>query len=172
MSVILWDLTNNGGSIVEREVEYRRKEVEEYKKIVSPFFKYISWLEKSAGSSLSSLYTGQNIEEASMSFPVYDGTLLNLIKQLSKSELMDQNYRYLYSRYHIQTPEQERNLIKNATITEWGHLKAILSKYVLGGMTKSTLWNQGVQEQIFYLIINQMKTIIEWWDKPIDVNNL
>ena len=93
MCVILWDLTNYGGKIVEREAEYRRKEVEEYKKIVSPFFKYISWLEKSAGTSVSSLYTGQNIEEVSMSFPVYDGTLLNLVKQLSASQLMDQNYR-------------------------------------------------------------------------------
>lgn len=172
MCVILWDLTNYGGKIVEREAEYRRKEVEEYKKIVSPFFKYISWLEKSAGTSVSSLYTGQNIEEVSMSFPVYDGTLLNLVKQLSASQLMDQNYRYVYSKYHIETPEQERNLITRATITEWGNLKAVLSKYVLGGMIKASLWNEGVQEQIFYLIIKQMKTIIEWWDKPIDVSSL
>lgn len=172
MCVILWDVTYYGGNIVEREAEYRRKEVEEYKKIVSPFFKYISWLEKSAGTSVSSLYTGQNIEAASMSFPVYDGTLLNLIKQLSKSELMDHNYPYVYSKYRLQTPEQERYLIKKATITEWGNLKAVLSKYVLGGMTKATLWNEGVQEQIFYLILNQMKTIIEWWDKPIDVSSL
>ena len=157
---------------MERESEYRRTEVEEYKKIVSPFFKYISWLERSAGSSVSSLYKGQNIEESSMSFPVYDGTLLNFVKQLSKSDLMDHNYHYVYSRYRIQTPEQERDLIAKATITEWGNLKAVLSKYVLGGMTKAILWNQGVEEQIFYLVIKQMKTIIEWWDKPIDVNSL
>jgi len=59
-------------------------------------------------------------------------------------------------------------VIADATIKEWGILCGILSNYVLGGRTRSTLWSEAVQERIFYLVINKMVEIVEFWDKPLD----
>ena len=50
-------------------------------------------------------------------------------------------------------------------------LRGILSKYVLGGRTKAFLWSEAASEGIFALVLDQMKMIIEYWDKPIDMNN-
>ena len=38
-------------------------------------------LEQSAGKKASSLYSGQDIGVHSVSFPVYDGTLLNFVRE-------------------------------------------------------------------------------------------
>ena len=48
-------------------------------------------------------------------------------------------------------------------------LRGILSKYVLGGRTKGYLWSQGLQENIYYLVLKQMQKIIEYWDKSIQM---
>lgn len=153
---------------MEQEIEYRQQLVREYEKAAKPLFRYLSWLENSAGKQASSIYSGQDIGEHSVTFPVYDGTLMNFVKEASKSTLMDRNYPYVYTRNRIRTPEDERRVINKAALRDWDVLRGILSKYVLGGMTKSTLWSQGVQERIFYLVIARMKSILEYWDKPID----
>ena len=103
-----------------------------------------------------------------MSFPVYDGTLLRFVKEASRTKLMDKNYRYVYTRNHIRTPEDERRVIRAAELKDWDILRGILSRYVLGGMTKASLWSQAVQEDIFYLVLSKMKEIIEYWDKTQD----
>lgn len=153
---------------MEQDLEYRQQLVQDYMKMAGPLFRYLTWLESSAGASLSSTYAGQDITEHSMAFPVYDGTLMSFVREASKNPLMDRNYHYIYTRNHIKTPADERRMIEKATLKEWGILEGILSKYVLGGMTKSTLWTQGVEERIFYLTIKKMKYILEYWDKPID----
>ena len=61
--------------------------------------------------------------------------------------------------------DDERRFIEKATIKEWDMLCGILSKYVLGGQTRATLWNEAVKERIFYLVIQKMCDIIEFWDK-------
>ena len=81
---------------------------------------------------------------------------------------MDKNYRYVYTRNHIRTPEDERRVIRAAELKDWDILRGILSRYVLGGMTKASLWSQAVQEDIFYLVLSKMKEIIEYWDKTQD----
>lgn len=155
---------------MEKDVEYRKQLIQEYQKIVMPFYRYLPWLEKSAGTSASTTYKGQDIGDRSMEFPIYDGTLMNFVRALSKSALMERNYRYIYTRNRIKTPEDERRIIQRATIKEWDMLRGILSRYVLGGMTKGILWNQGVEERIFYLILKRMKDIIEFWTQPQDIN--
>jgi hypothetical protein len=65
--------------------------------------------------------------------------------------------------------DDERRAIENASLKEWDILCGILSKYVLGGQTKGTLWSEAVQERIFYLVIQKMCEIIEFWDKPMEV---
>ncbi len=59
-------------------------------------------------------------------------------------------------------------MIAAAELRDWGILQGILSKYVMGGRMKSTLWAQGVRENIFLLVLRQMQGIIEYWDKPVD----
>lgn len=155
---------------MEQDLEYRQKLVQEYKQEVLPLLRYLPWLKSNAGKSGSSNYQGQGETESSMSFPVYDSTLLSFVKEAAKSPLMDRNYSYVYTRNHIKTHEDERRIIKAADWRDWNILRGILSKYVLGGRTKAVLWSQGVQENIFMMVLEQMCNIIEFWDKPLDVS--
>ena len=147
--------------------EYRQQQVQEYKQLVVPLLRYLPWLEKNAGRAGSTNYQGQGFTEHSMSFPVYDSTLMSFIKEASRSPLMERNYSYIYTRNSIKTHDDERKIIKAASIKEWDLLRGILSKYVLGGRVKSVLWSEGVQENIFVMVLNQMQKIIEYWDKPL-----
>ena len=153
---------------MEQDVAYIQQLMQTYKQTVLPLLRYLPWLEQNAGKTASSIYGGQDIAEHSVAFPVYDGTLLHFVREASKSSLMDRNYSYVYTRNHIRNHEDERIVIKNAGWKEWNLLQGILSKYVLGGMTKGPLWGEAVKEQIFYLVLKQMKEIIEFWDRPLD----
>lgn len=152
---------------MEQETEYRRQQLQEYKKTLMPLLRYLPWLEKSAGSSVSKTYNGAEMGGQVMGFPVYDSTLLGFVREAGRTTFMDRNYRYIYTRNHIRDHEDERRLIQNAEWKDWGILCGILSKYVLGGQTKGTLWSEAVQERIFYLVIKKMCDIIEFWDKPM-----
>ena len=150
-------------------MEYRQKLVEEYKQVVLPLLKYLPWLEQKVGQAGSTNYNSSEMGERSLSFPVYDATLMRFIKEASNTSLMDKNYNYIFVRNRIKSHEDEARLIKRAGINEWNLLCGILSKYVLGGRTKSRLWSEAVEEGVFYLVLDQMKSIIEYWDKPLDV---
>ncbi len=154
---------------MEQTMEYRQQLIQEYKQAAMPLLHYLSWMEQHAGKAASSSYESSQLTEHSMGFPVYDGTLMNFVKEASQSALMDKNYRYVYSRNRIKNHKDERRLIEQAGINEWNILRGILSYYVLGGRTKGTLWSEAVQEEIFYLILKQMKSIIEYWDRPFEV---
>lgn len=153
-------------------MEYRQQLVEDYKQVLLPLLRYLPWLEKNAGKVVSSNYSGSEVTEHSLAFPVYDGTLMNFVKDAAKTSFMDKNYEYVYVRNKIQSHDDERRIIKNAGLNEWNILCGILSKYVMGGRTKGRLWSEAVQEGIFYLVLDQMKGIIEYWDKPINVENI
>ncbi len=134
-----------------------------------PLLRYLPWLEQNERRSVSSNYGGQGIEGHSVPFPVYDGTLMQFVKEAAKSPLMERNYQYVYSRNHLRTHGDERKLIARATWRDWDILRGILSKYVLGGRVKAVLWNEAVTEGIFCLVLERMKEIIEYWDKPFQV---
>ncbi len=153
---------------MEHETENRRQQVEEYKKALLPLLRYLPWLEKSVGTKVSRTYDGSDMGERIMGFPVYDGTLMNFVREAGNSIFMDRNYKYVYTRNRITTHADEKKVIAEATIKEWGVLCGILSYYVLGGRTRSTLWSEAVQEQIFYLVIEKMCEIVEYWDRPIE----
>lgn len=154
---------------MDQGIEYRQKIIAEYKESVVPLLKYYSWLEQSEGKKASSSYQGEGMGETTLNFPVYDATLMNFVKDASKSNLMVRNYQYVFTRNRLQSHDDERRIIQSAGWREWDVLKGILSKYVLGGRTKGTLWTEAVQESIFYLVIKQMKEIIEFWDKPLEL---
>ena len=153
---------------MEQDLEYRQQLLQEYKQMVMPLLRYLPWFEQNRGQMGSTLYQGAEATEHSMAFPVYDATLMNFVREASKSKLMERNYRYVYTRNRINSHADERKIIASAGLKEWDILRGILSKYVLGGMTKATLWSEGVRENIFCLVLSKMKEIIEYWDKPLD----
>lgn len=154
---------------MEQELEYRQQLLQEYKQAVMPLLRYLPWFEQNRGKPGSRLYRGQEFTENTMAFPIYDSTLMSFVREASRSSLMERNYRYVYTRNRLRTHEDERRLIDAAELKNWDVLCGILSKYVLGGMTKGVLWSEAVQEDIFYLVLLRMKEIIEYWDKPLDV---
>ena len=144
----------------------RREIVEKYTQRIEPFFKYIPWLEKVSDGKSASVYSGQGIGEHSMSFPVYDSTLMGFVKELAKSEMMNRNYAYLYSWNRMRTVDDELKFIEKASLYEIDVLEAILSKYTLGGMTKGLLWNQAIEYGVFLKVLLRFKVVLDYWDKP------
>ena len=153
---------------MEKEMDLKEQVLTEYRGEVEKYLKYIPWLQQKAGVQVSSIYSGDGIAAHSVSFPVYDGTLMSFVKEMSNSKFMDRNYPYVYSRYRIRTVQDEKRVIANVTIRDMDILKGILSKYVLGGMTKGTVWSTAVTEGIFLDILLKMKEIVEFWDKPLE----
>ena len=146
---------------------FRRELVDKYRPIVEKLVTYLSWLESKKGALTSQTFAGQGIAENSIPFPVYDSTLMALVKLLQTSDLMDRNYVYVYSRNRIKTHEDEIKLIKASELKDIDNIRAILSKYVMEGMRKGTQWTEAVSEGIFYECIVKLKSNIEFWDVPI-----
>ncbi len=143
---------------VEEMVEYYKPDVEE-------LAVYIPWLETHKGGESSSVFTGEGVEKNSITFPVYDTTLMNFVKAAQASSLMNRNYVYVYSRNRIRTEADEHRFIRNATIKEMGDLWGIISKYILKGMTKAALWSEGVRNGVFLELLLKMKEILAYWDR-------
>ena len=154
---------------MEQSTEYLRRQLQEYKKQALPFLRYLPYFEKNAGQAGGTMYQGDASGGNVMRFPVYDGTLMEFVREASRSPLMDRNYSYVYTRNRIRTHEDERRIIQAADLKDWDMLRGILSKYVMGGMTKGALWNEAMRENIFLLVLRQMQKIIEFWDKPLDI---
>ncbi|MCM1088374.1 MAG: hypothetical protein NC419_09460 [Muribaculaceae bacterium] len=150
------------------DIEYRRLVVSEYKPDVMRLIRYLPWLEEKAGKSVSQNFSGSGISEHSIPFPVYDSTLLGFIKEVQRTTLLDRNYQYIYSRHRIRTVEDELRAIARADITQMDVLKGILSKYIMGGMTRSVLWSDAVKNSIFLKVVWKMKENIEFWDRPME----
>ena len=138
-----------------------------YREDVARLARYVPWLEGKGAKDVTSTFSGEGIGQNSISFPVYDGTLLAFVKEASKSGLMNRNYPYTYSKNGIKTIQDEKSFIDKATVRELRELSDILSKYVLLGMTRGTVWTEGVENRIFLDVILKMKELIEFWDKPL-----
>lgn len=149
------------------DIEYRRRVVQEYKPDVEALIRYLPWLEEKAGRDVSETFSGSGIAEHSVTFPVYDSMLLNFVKTVQRTNLLDRNYRYIYSRYGIVSPEDEQRAISRSDIAQMDVLKGILSKYVMGGMTKGRMWTEAVEKRIFLNVVKKMKENLEFWDKPM-----
>lgn len=151
----------------KEEIAYRQQVVNEYRPDVEKLARYLPWLESKVGGSVHQTYSGSGIEENSVTFPVYDSTLMSFIKEAQRTKLMDRNYRYIYSRHRIRTVQDELRAIGRTTIREMDVLKGILSRYVMEGMTKGRVWSEGVEKGIFLQVIKQMKEHLDFWDRPV-----
>lgn len=152
---------------MEIEKKSQQELVEKYKDEVMRFARYIPWFQKQSADNVATMYKGEGTS-VDFSFPVYDSTLLSFIKEAQKSMFMDYNYQYVYSRYRIRSHEDEWKVIDSVTIMNMEVLCGILSKYVLGGMTKASLWKEAVQYEIFLRVLEKAKEVIEYWDKPMN----
>lgn len=151
----------------KEEIAYRQQVVNEYRADVEKLARYLPWLESKKGASVQQSYSGSGVEKNSISFPVYDSTLLAFVKEAQRTKLMDRNYRYVYSRCRIRVPEDEFRAIKRSTIKEMDVLKAILSRYVMEGMTKGRKWPEAVENGVFLAVITKMKENLDFWDHPV-----
>lgn len=153
---------------MEQDVDYRRKLIERYRNDVEPLFRYLPWLQDKRGKRVSSNYESDELAH-SISFPVYDSTLMGFVKEVQKRGLTDRNYVYVYSRYEIKSLEDEHKVIAEVTIKNVEVLTAVLSKYINGGMTKGWLWPQAVEEGIYLEILLKFKELFVLFDQPMDI---
>lgn len=141
------------------------EKVEMYREDIEALVKYLPWLESKNKKDLSSSYTPREGGEHSLRVPVYDSTLLGFIKAAQKTKFIDRNYVYVYHRKRMNTVEDELKMIKGTQMMEIENLGAVLSKYVIQGMSKSVMWNEGVSNGVFYAIVSKMKELLEFWSR-------
>lgn len=151
----------------QEDIAYRQQIVNEYKPDVERLVRYLPWLESKTGTSVQQTYSASGIAEHSVAFPVYDSTVMSFVKEAQRTHLIDRNYMYVYSRYRIRTVQDEIRAIERASIKEMDVLKAILSKYVMGGMTKGRMWSEAVESGIFLYVVKKMKANLDFWDRPV-----
>lgn len=149
---------------MEQDRLSREEIVKLYKPDVERMVPYLNWLEQKAGKQVAESYHGQDIEKHSVTFPVYDSTLLRFVQEVKKTKFFDKNYVYVYSRFQIRNERDEKRVIERATLQDIGVLGGILSKYVIKGTTKGTVWQEGVQNGVLYETVKKMKELIDFWD--------
>ena len=137
-----------GYGMYGQEQNSRENILDEYRGDVEVLLKYLPWLHKVSGKDLTDYYEGE-ADQKLMRIPVYDSTLLSFVKDAEKTKFIHKNYPYTYTRCHIKTPEDECRLLKQARIFEIDIFRAILSRYVLEGKRKSTIWTQGIENNVF-----------------------
>ena len=137
--------------------------LEIYKSDVEKLAKYLTWLEAKSGKKVVDVYAGDGLAEHSVSFPVFDGTLMNFVKDAESTVFMDRNYRYVYTRNNLTTREDELRFIESIDILRMDQLGGILSNYVLGGRTRPRLWSEGMDSGIFYKVVKKAKELVDFW---------
>ena len=58
--------------------------------------------------------------------------------------------------------------INDAGIANMEDLAGILSKYILGGMTKGTLWAEGVRNGVLHRVVEKMDELCKFWGQESD----
>lgn len=156
---------------MQNEKLSRDEFLEMFREDVIRLSRYIPWFEKKSGKDVSQNYQDGDKMKHTMSFPVYDSILLSFLNDASTTVFMEQNYRYFYTRNHIQDKEDELRLIEAADIMHMEALQCILTRYVFGGLTKAYLWKDGVEDRIFLSVLKKARQIIEFWDQPLVIED-
>lgn len=129
---------------------------------------YIPYLEKLCGQRGSNTFNQDGLSNHSLTFPVYDSNLMRFVKEAENTVFMNRNYHYSYSRMRMKTVEDELKVIGKCTILQMDVIGDILSKYVLGGKTKSTLWSEAARHGIFIAAIEKADELIHFWETDRD----
>ncbi|MCL2254143.1 MAG: hypothetical protein FWC09_06825 [Lachnospiraceae bacterium] len=147
----------------EHDKEYLLRLVADYRHRIDSYFRYIPWLMDRKGLKQSRMYDGDGIGGATISVPVYDSTLLNFVRGMQDTGLMDRNYPYVYSRYGLRDHFDEIERIMKCELKDINVIFGIMSKYVLGGISKGKLWTDAVEEGIFYHSLVRIKEILDMY---------
>lgn len=148
----------NDGSVNENSVE---DIVSRYRPEVDKLLPYVRWLQDNAKSEVAQSYSNSDLK--SMPFPVYDSNLLMFVKAAQNTNLLDRNYVYVYSRNHLNSAKDELMFIREAQIMDMDDLAGILSKYILSGMTKGTVWAEGVYNGVLFQVVSKMDELLNYW---------
>ncbi len=152
---------------MENENVYRQEMMNKYRLAMGDMFRYIPWLEEKSGKKLVQNYNGDNIPMHSVPIPVYDSTLLGFVKDMQRTELLDRNYVYIFSRYSIRTEADELRTIEETEFKDIEAIFGIMAKYVLGGMTRGILWSRGMENGVFLSGLKKIKELLDIWDEPL-----
>ncbi|MBR6148519.1 MAG: hypothetical protein IKQ44_09240 [Lachnospiraceae bacterium] len=135
---------------------------DKYRSDIEKLIAYLPWLEEKSGKSkVSDIYNGDGLDEHSISFPVYDGTLIRFVKDAENTQFMDRNYVYVISRNRLKSAEEEVEFVKKQTMLKMDNIGGILSKYVMGGRTKARLWSEAVDKGVFLAVVTRLKELYE-----------
>jgi len=146
----------------ENDKAYRLQLIADYRSRFEPFFRYIPWFEERRGKNQAKLYDGDNTS-GTISVPVYDATLLNFVRAMQDTGMMNRNYHYVYSKNMMYGFEDEIAHIMKCNLKDMDIIIGIISKYVLGGMAKGRMWTDAVEEGIFYHALLRVKEILDVW---------
>ncbi len=134
---------------------------------LAPLFEYIPYLKEKEGSQTRQLLDGENAPKDSIPVPVYDSRVLAFVKDAQKTGLINRNYIYPYRKMNIVRERDERLAISAARFSDINGVIAIMSKYVLGGYTKGTMWSVAVEEGIWLHCLLKLKELLEMYDHPL-----
>ncbi len=152
----------NDNNVNENSVE---DIVSRYRPEISKLIPYLNWLKDNAKTDVAQSYSNSDLK--SMPFPVYDSNLLAFVKAAQTTNLLDRNYVYVYTRNHLNSAKDEIMFIQDAEIRDMDDLAGILSKYILGGMTKGSVWGEGVKNGVLYLVVQKMDELCKMWGKEL-----
>ncbi|MBR3306771.1 MAG: hypothetical protein IKI75_05905 [Lachnospiraceae bacterium] len=152
--------------MVQDTKESISRTIEQYRGDVELLCRYLGWLESKKGEDLTNNYQPGDGEKTTISFPVYDSTLLGFVKAVKKTKFLDRNYMYVYRQYRIRSVEDEHRFIDSIQIVDIGKLGAVLSNYVIKGNTRGYVWNQGVTNGVYWHALSRMKELIDFWTVP------
>ena len=136
--------------------------VRRYRGDVEKLTPYLPWLEAHTTEQVAENYGSEQLSH-SVSFPVYDSTLLAFVKQAQQTNLLDRNYVYIYTQNRIKSAQDELRFIQRAQIMDMAALAGILSKYIMSGMVKGTVWAEGVNNRVLYSVVAKMQELIKFW---------
>lgn len=142
-----------------QEANLREQIVEEYKDDLVKLLKYLPFLEKKSGKDVTQFYEGDGQNKV-IPVPVYDSTLLAFVKEARTTKFMNRNYPYVYRRWRMPTPNDERIAMESATIRDMDLFRGIISKYVLEGQRKSVMWTTAVEERIFVTALVKLRSLM------------
>jgi hypothetical protein len=154
----------NDGNINENSVE---DIVIRYRPEIDKITPYLGWLKDNVQADVAQRYSNSDLK--SIPFPVYNSNLLAFVKACQGTNLLDRNYVYVYSRNRINTAKDELMYIADAQITDMDDLAGILSKYILSGMTKGSVWAEGVRNGVLYQVVKKMDDLLRFWGRELRV---
>ena len=147
--------------------EYRQKLQKDLYSKLEPLFAYIPYLKEKEGQKTRELLDGEAAPKSSIPVPVYDSRVLAFVKEAQKTGLCTRNYVYDYGKMHIKSPKDERLAISKATFQDANGVIAIMSKYVILGMTKGAVWSEAVEEGIWLHCLLKLKELLSVYDHPL-----